>query len=155
LTVLPEGASLLASFMFFTKRIYDPAEAKDGKRFLVDRLWPRGLSKHMAKLDGWLKEIAPSDALRKRFHHDPERWKEFRKRYSDELKEKLESVRPLVEAGRKGNVTLLFGAKDFEHNNAIVLKAFLSRRSACRERRPVTTAANARRSSRSVPRRQA
>jgi len=118
--------------MLFTKRVYDSAEAKDGKRFLVDRLWPRGLSKHTARLDGWLKEIAPSDELRKWFHHDPEKWKEFQKRYSAELKEKPESIRPLVEAARKGTVTLLFGAKDFEHNNAIVLKAFLSRRSAGR-----------------------
>jgi uncharacterized protein YeaO (DUF488 family) len=126
LTVLPNGASLLAPFMFFTKRVYEPPEAKDGKCFLVDRLWPRGLSKKAAQLDGWIKDIAPSDQLRKWFNHEPAKWDEFRKRYFAELKEKAEALEPLREATRKGTVTLLFGAKDYEHNNAVALKDFLA-----------------------------
>jgi uncharacterized protein YeaO (DUF488 family) len=139
LTVLPNGASLLAPFMFFTKRVYEPPEAKDGKRFLVDRLWPRGLSKEAAQLDGWIKDIAPSDQLRKWFNHKPAKWDEFQKRYFAELKEKAEALEPLRQAVRKGNVTLLFSAKDCEHNNAVALKDFLVAKSG-EERRLQPTA---------------
>jgi len=107
------------------KRVYEPASAEDGKRILVDRLWPRGLSKDKAQVDLWLKEVGPSNALRKWFGHDPERWSEFERRYRAELKgsEALEELKKAA----KGNVTLLFGAKDEEHNQAIVLQSILMR----------------------------
>ena len=111
------------------KRVYDDASPDDGTRVLVDRLWPRGRSREAAKVDLWLKDLAPSDALRHWFNHDPERWPEFRKRYHAEIaenSEELETLRRLV-AGKKP-VTLLFAAKDNEHNNAVVLKERLSAR---------------------------
>jgi uncharacterized protein YeaO (DUF488 family) len=111
------------------KRVYDDASPEDGTRVLVDRLWPRGLSRKAAKVDLWLKDVAPSDKLRHWFNHDPERWPEFRKRYRAELAENsgdLETLRRLV-AGKKP-VTLLFAAKDTEHNNAVALKERLSAR---------------------------
>jgi uncharacterized protein YeaO (DUF488 family) len=104
------------------KRIYDPFSEEDGKRILVDRLWPRGLRKDEAKIDEWLKEIAPSDELRKWFSHDPSKWQEFKNRYKKELKSKLEITEKLRRESKKGQVTLLFSAKDVEHNNAVVLK---------------------------------
>jgi uncharacterized protein YeaO (DUF488 family) len=109
------------------KRVYDDASLDDGMRVLVDRLWPRGLSREAAKVDLWLKGLAPSDELRHWFNHDPERWPEFRERYRAKLAENsedLETLRRLV-AG-KTPVTLLFAAKDSEHNNAVVLKERLS-----------------------------
>lgn len=111
--------------MIRVKRAYLPAEKGDGQRFLVDRLWPRGVKKEKAQLAGWTREIAPSDALRKWFGHDPEKWPEFKKRYSKELAGKREALKPLLAAAQKGKVTLLFAAKDEEHNNAVVLKAYL------------------------------
>ena len=111
-----------------TKRAYEPAEKSDGKRFLVDRLWPRGVKKEALKIDGWTKEAAPSQALRHWFNHDPAKWKEFQRRYRAELAEKPEAWKPLLEAARDGAVTLLFGAHDLKHNNAIVLKSFLDQR---------------------------
>jgi len=91
------------------------------------RLWPRGLSKDKAKVDLWLKDMAPSDELRKWFSHDPVKWPEFRKRYKEELKDKHELVKQLCEESKKGKVTLLFAAKETEHNNAVVLKEVLSK----------------------------
>ena len=114
--------------MIHIKRVYDPAGQDDGLRFLVDRLWPRGMKKESLRLDGWLKDIAPSDELRRWFGHDPARWTEFCRRYEGELGENGEAWRPLLEAARKDNITLLFGAHDLEHNNAVVLKAFLEAR---------------------------
>ena len=108
------------------KRVYDAADAADGKRILVDRLWPRGLTKEKAKVDLWLKEIAPSSGLRKWFGHDPEKWVEFKKRYSKELQENKETVSILKEQ-LKGTVTLVYGAKDELHNDAVLLKEYLSR----------------------------
>jgi len=110
------------------KRIYEGPAQEDGSRILVDRLWPRGLTKQKAKIDLWLKEIAPSTELRKWFGHDPEKWKEFRKRYYKELKTKSEQIQILKEYQRKGVVTLVYGAKDKEHNEALVLKELLNRR---------------------------
>jgi len=109
------------------KRVYDPAAPEDGKRILVDRLWPRGLDKERAAVDEWVKEIAPSSELRKWFGHDPERWPAFRDRYRDELKEKRETLDRLRRESRQETVTLLFAAKDEEHNNAVVLRELLSR----------------------------
>jgi len=112
--------------MLRLKRVYEAPQKEDGFRILVGRLWPRGLSKERAKIDLWLKEIAPSDALRKWFSHDPAKWDEFRKRYAKELKgreELLENVRRLEK--EKKVVTLVFAAKDEEHNNAVALGEIL------------------------------
>jgi uncharacterized protein YeaO (DUF488 family) len=112
--------------MVLTKRIYEPATRKDGCRILVDRLWPRGLKKEAARVDEWMKEIAPSNELRKWFGHKPERWAEFQKRYRAELAKKKELLQTLRAMERKrGTVTLLFGAKDEERNQAVVLRNIL------------------------------
>ncbi len=111
--------------MIRVKRVYEQFEADDGKRFLVERLWPRGMKKEDLKMDGWVKEVAPSDALRHWFGHDPAKWEEFQLRYFTELEEKRDSWKPLLEEARQGMVTLLYSAHDQEHNNAVALKAFL------------------------------
>ena len=109
------------------KRVYGKAAKADGERVLVDRIWPRGLTKKEARVDDWFKEVAPSSALRKWFRHDPARWKEFKKRYSAELDDQGEQVDKLVRAARKRTVTLLFSAKDTEHNNAVALKDYIEK----------------------------
>ncbi len=109
------------------KRVYEPPEASDGTRFLVERLWPRGLSKQAAKLDAWLKEAAPSDELRRWYGHDPEKWAEFRRRYFAELARAPEALAPIREALKKGPVTLVFAAKDPRLSNARALKELLER----------------------------
>lgn len=115
--------------MFQIKRIYLPAQASDGYRVLVDRLWPRGVSRQKARLDLWLKEIGPSDALRKWFGHEPERWPEFERRYRKELRAKPELVRQLRQLQKEhGKVTLLFSARDEERNQAVALRNFLQGR---------------------------
>lgn len=109
------------------KRAYVKPEKGDGKRILVDRLWPRGLTKEKAGIDLWLKEIAPTTELRKWFGHDPDKWKEFKKRYHQELKNNKEQVSILYEELKKRVVTLVYGAKDEQHNEALVLKEWLHR----------------------------
>jgi uncharacterized protein YeaO (DUF488 family) len=111
--------------MILLKRAYDPASRKDGRRFLVERLWPRGVTKAGLPLDGWLKDVAPSTELRKWFSHDPAKWNEFQRRYRAELKEKPHLWEELLDAARKGTLTLIFSSHDTEHNNAVVLKQFL------------------------------
>jgi uncharacterized protein YeaO (DUF488 family) len=111
--------------MIRTKRVYDPVASSDGKRFLVDRLWPRGVRKEELRLTAWAKEVAPSDALRRWFNHNPSRWEEFQRRYRADLAGKPETWRPLLAAATAGHLTLLFGARDEEHNNAVVLRAYL------------------------------
>jgi uncharacterized protein YeaO (DUF488 family) len=108
-----------------TKRVYDPPEEADGTRVLVDRLWPRGVRKEAAALDLWLKDVAPSQALRQWFGHDPERWTEFGRRYRAELARNPEAVGQLDELARRGRLTLLYGARDAEHNQALVLASYL------------------------------
>ncbi len=110
------------------KRIYEAPADSDGMRILVDRLWPRGMAKAKAKVDLWLKDIAPSDALRKRFHGHPEDCDEFRKAYAAELKQASGAVKELRGHMRKGTVTLLYAARDEQHNNAVALKQWLARR---------------------------
>ncbi len=112
------------------KRVYEPAEKTDGARFLVERLWPRGASKEAAKLDGWIREAAPSDTLRRWYGHDPRKWNEFRRRYFAELSRAPERLDPIREATRKGNVTLVFAARDPELSNARALKEFLEQEAA-------------------------
>ena len=109
------------------KRAYDEPQPQDGRRVLVDRLWPRGVSKDDADLDEWMKEVAPSDELRKWFGHDPERWDEFRERYFAELDDKEGPVSKLREWADGHALTLVYGAKDEEHNNAVALKEYLQR----------------------------
>jgi uncharacterized protein YeaO (DUF488 family) len=111
--------------MIQTKRVYEPAAKSDGQRFLVERLWPRGIKKEALHMIAWLKDVAPSNELRKWFNHDPARWKEFQKRYRAELDGKPETWQPLLTAVKIGEVTLLFSSHDLEHNNALVLKAYL------------------------------
>ena len=110
------------------KRIYEPYEKENGACFLVDRLWPRGVKKEDLRLQGWLKEVAPSDALRRWFAHDARKWKVFLQRYFNELDAKPETWQPILEAARKGNVTLLFAARNIEYNNAVALKQYMERR---------------------------
>lgn len=111
--------------MFRLKRIYDAPAAEDGTRLLVDGLWPRGLKRERLRLDAWLKEVAPSGELRHWFAHDPAKWAEFRRRYFAELDGKPEGWQPIIATARRGNVTLLYGARDTEHNNAVALKEYL------------------------------
>jgi uncharacterized protein YeaO (DUF488 family) len=115
----------------FLKRIYDPVEETDGARVLVDRLWPRGISKEKAKLTCWLKEIAPSNDLRKWFHHESGEFTEFREKYLNELRDddqKIKSLAQLCEMAQQGKVTLLYGAKDPIHNQAAILREEIGRR---------------------------
>ncbi|WP_256327753.1 DUF488 domain-containing protein [Nitrosospira sp. Nl5] len=107
------------------KRAYDPPKDSDGLRILVDRLWPRGLSKAEAKVEFWAKEVAPSNALRHWYQHELGKWPEFRRRYLDELKSNTVAVKELVAKIGRGNTTLLFGSKELHHNNAVVLKEYL------------------------------
>jgi len=113
-----------------TKRAYEEPAHDDGVRVLVDRLWPRGLSKPGARVDLWLKDLAPSSPLRRWFNHDPARWAEFRRRYARELDAKDRAIAALRGAVRRGRVTLLFSASDPEHNNAVALQSYLVRRRA-------------------------
>jgi uncharacterized protein YeaO (DUF488 family) len=112
-----------------TERIYtgsgERRASERGKRVLVDRLWPRGISRERANIDLWLKDAAPSDELRKWFAHDPDKWKEFKRRYAKELDANKEALEPLLGMVKKGDVVLLYAAKDEVHNNAVALKAYL------------------------------
>jgi uncharacterized protein YeaO (DUF488 family) len=108
------------------KRVYEQPDSEDGIRILVDRLWPRGLTKEKASINLWLKDIAPSKELRQWFDHDPAKWEEFKQRYLAELKQNDEQTRLLKQEMKKGAVTLVYGAKDTEHNDAVVLQEFLN-----------------------------
>jgi uncharacterized protein YeaO (DUF488 family) len=107
------------------KRVYEQSTSADGVRFLVERLWPRGVKKSLLELEAWLKDAAPSTTVRKWFHHDPSRWNEFRRLYFAELRENPASWLPMLKAARRGHVTLIYSSHDSEHNNAVVLKEFL------------------------------
>ena len=116
--------------MIKVRRVYDPEEQDEGARFLVDRLWPRGVSKESLHYQAWLKEVAPSDELRRWYRHDPEKWEEFQRRYAAELDGKEESWRPLLAAARQGDVTLLYATKERQYNNAAALKWYLEQQLA-------------------------
>ncbi|MFW6174209.1 MAG: DUF488 domain-containing protein [Chloroflexota bacterium] len=104
------------------KRVYDPPEAADGRRFLVDRVWPRGVKKADLQIEAWLRDASPSTELRRWFDHDPLKWAEFKRRYCEELQERADALRPLEEALERGEtVTLLYAARDTDHNNAVAL----------------------------------
>ena len=111
--------------MIKLKRVYENPSPKDGLRVLVERLWPRGLTKERAAVDLWLKDVAPSAELRKWFGHDPARWEQFQERYRQELREKKDAVQLLRQKGKEGTVTLVYAARDEDHNGALALKRFL------------------------------
>jgi len=111
--------------MIRVKRVHDPLEPGDGPRFLVDRLWPRGIKKEDLPMDGWFRAVAPSDELRRWFGHEPAKWTDFCYRYHAELEGKSEVWRPLLDLARQQDITLLFSAHDPERNNAVALKLFL------------------------------
>jgi uncharacterized protein YeaO (DUF488 family) len=111
--------------MIQLKRVYEKASRKDGLRILVDRLWPRGLTKERAAVDWWLKDVAPSTELRQWFGHDPAKWGQFEERYRKELREKKDALTRLKQKSEEQTVTLVYGARDEEHNEAVVLKSIL------------------------------
>lgn len=112
--------------MIQLKRVYDPEGSGDGVRFLVERLWPRGIKKENLRLDGWLKDVAPSTELRQWFSHDPAKWAGFQQKYFAELDAKPDALEPILKASAHGTVTLLFSSHDAVHNNAVALKAYIA-----------------------------
>jgi uncharacterized protein YeaO (DUF488 family) len=117
------------------KRAYDSVSRTDGTRFLVERLWPRGVSKAKLRIDAWLKEAGPSTQLRKWFSHDPQKWSEFRRRYFRELDSRPEAWQPIRSAARRGRVTLVYSSHDTQHNNAVALQEYVQ----AKARRPAAT----------------
>jgi uncharacterized protein YeaO (DUF488 family) len=113
--------------MIRTKRVYEPASTSDGPRFLVERLWPRGIKKEALRMEAWLKDAAPSPALRQWFSHDPAKWQEFQRRYLRELDANPQACQPLLEAARRGPVTLIYSARDPERNSAKILQTYLEK----------------------------
>ncbi len=122
--------------MIRLKRVYDENEPTDGARFLIERLWPRGIRKADIHLDSWQKDAGPSTDLRKWFSHDPEKWTEFQTKYFSELDERPDAWKPILEAAKGGKVTLLYSSHDTEHNNAVALKRFLDAKLA--HKKPAT-----------------
>ena len=120
-----DGESTLQN-MIRIKRTYEPRARGDGRRILVERLWPRGMKKESLQAQAWLKAVAPSTSLRKWFGHRPERWPEFRRRYRNELRANEDAWSPILEASKRGTVTLLYSAHDVEHNGAVVLREYLT-----------------------------
>ena len=123
--------------MVRVKRVYDPHESVDGARFLVERLWPRGIAKDALAMNAWLKNVAPSTALRQWFDHDLDRWVEFTRLYRGELEAHPETWEPILAQARRGPVTLLYSARDAQHNGAVVLRDFLNARLKSRRGRSV------------------
>jgi uncharacterized protein YeaO (DUF488 family) len=117
------------------KRVYDEPSKGDGKRILIDRLWPRGLKKEHAQIDAWIKEIAPSNELRKWFNHEPNKWREFKNRFFMELEGKGDLVEEIASLARKGSVTLLFGSKEERFNNAVALKGYIDAKMKAADRK--------------------
>ena len=126
--------------MITLRRAYEPVSRSDGRRILVERLWPRGLSKAKLRIDSWLKNVGPSTELRKWFGHDPQKWDTFRRRYARELDSRKEAWRPIVSSARRGRVTLVYSSHVTEHNNAVALQQYL--RSKMRRRATSTRAAS-------------
>jgi uncharacterized protein YeaO (DUF488 family) len=127
--------------MIAVKRIYEPATPTDGARILVERLWPRGVTKSTVELEQWTKDVAPSTTLRKWFHHDPARWEEFKRRYFRELDGNEEVWRQLLRASLERRLTLIYSSHDREHNNAVALKEYLQRKQSSRDRKDQRQAA--------------
>src|SRR5215472_2748537 len=118
--------------MIKLKRVYEEEDPGDGVRYLIERLWPRGIKKTSLRIDGWLKDAGPSTELRKWFSHDPEKWQEFRRKYFAELNRAPEAWAPIREAPRQGTVTLLYSSHDTEHNNAVALKAYIEQKAGAK-----------------------
>lgn len=116
--------------MIILKRAYEPVAREDGTRFLVERLWPRGVKRDALRLDAWLKEVAPTTKLRQWFGHDPAKWPEFQRRYRAELDRNAGALEPILKAVHRGRVTLIYSSHDQEHNNAVVLKTYIESRLA-------------------------
>lgn len=114
--------------MITLKRVYDPVSNRDGARFLVERLWPRGIARRKLRTDAWLKDAGPSSELRKWFSHDPTKWATFRRRYFRELDGRPDAWKPILSAARRGKVTLVYSSHDTTHNNAVALQEYLQRR---------------------------
>jgi uncharacterized protein YeaO (DUF488 family) len=114
--------------MIRIKRVYDPPAKEDGERFLVERLWPRGMKKETLHLSAWCRDVAPSNELRRWFNHDPTKWKEFQRRYRAELTNRRTAWQKLLDAAEQGDITLLYSARDTEHNSAIMLQSYLEER---------------------------
>jgi uncharacterized protein YeaO (DUF488 family) len=133
--------------MIKLKRAYDPVSNTDGTRFLVERLWPRGLSKAKVHVDAWAKEVGPSTQLRKWFSHDPEKWSQFRKRYFRELDTRPGAWQPILSKARRGMVTLVYSSHDAAHNNALALQEYLRARARRRGQSGRTVVASRRRRS--------
>lgn len=121
--------------MIKIKRVYEQPSRDDGRRILIDRLWPRGIKKEDVRIDEWLKEVAPSNELRKWFDHDPDKWGEFKKRFFTELKGRQDMVDGILSSARKGTVTLLFASKEERFNNAVALKEYIVSRMNAKERK--------------------
>jgi len=111
--------------MIKLKRVYDPVADDDGTRFLVERLWPRGIKKSDLQMQAWLKDVAPSSSLRQWFSHDPKKWNDFRERYFRELRSNVRALEPLMAAAKQGTVTLLYSSRDSEQNNAVALRDYI------------------------------
>ena len=127
--------------MIKLKRVYEPASSSDGGRYLVERLWPRGMKKTALRIDAWLKDVAPSTTLRQWFNHDPKKWEEFQRRYRRELKANPDALRPILNAAQRGNVTLVYSSHDAEHNNAVVLKEYVEQKAGRKSNPPRKSAA--------------
>jgi len=127
--------------MIQLKKVYEPASPKDGNRFLIERLWPRGVRRSALKMDAWIKETGPSPTLRVWFHHDPAKWDAFRRRYFAELDAKPKVWEPIAKAAADGVVTLLYSSHDSEHNNAVALKQYLERKLANKRNNRIETSA--------------
>ena len=121
--------------MIRLKRAYDPADKSDGLRYLVDRLWPRGVTKEKLHIEGWLKSASPSNELRHWYNHEPEKWEEFQRRYGAELDEDPGGWQPLLRATEAGDITLVYSARNTDRNNAVALKAYLEKKMASVSRR--------------------
>ena len=134
--------------MIALKRAYDSVSRTDGRRFLVERLWPRGVSRAKLHVDAWLKEVGPTTELRRWFSHDPAKWREFRRRYFRELDSRPEAWQPIVSAARHGRVTLVYSSHDTEHNNAAALQQYLRAKPRPRKSTRVITTDEPRRSMR-------
>jgi len=123
---MPERLPLEVSLLIKVKRVYDPPEEDDCFRILIDRLWPRGLSKQKAKLDSWMKDVAPTNDLRHWYSHEPEKWQEFQKKYKEELKPKRDLLLEIKRLEKeKGTITLVYSSREADINNAVALKIFL------------------------------
>lgn len=129
--------------MIRIKRVYEPVAREDGERFLVERLWPRGIKKEALHMKAWCKDASPSNELRRWFSHDPAKWPEFQKRYRGELKAHPSGWQPMLDAARDGEITLLYSSRDTEHNNAVVLAAYLKKHLERTSRNPHSTKAGA------------